>query len=146
MSAPSLSIAPLPFRVTFLDGTIETVHVRPLDVIELYEFIELAAANKTPDLVAAVVKKPKDWLRNLAPKEYGKLAQRCIELNFDRAMELTADPIAAALIWPMVGRVRSAAKILDTIGTESRPSASESARSATSAGTGRESSETHSRS
>jgi hypothetical protein len=147
MSAPQTPpsprlIAPIPFKITLLDGSTDTLRVRPLDVIDLYEFIEMAAANKTPDLVCLVTGKDKAFLRLIDPKQYAKLAQKCIELNFEGAMELMADPIAASMMLPLVARMQSGMKTAAILGGELKVSASGQPPSESAAAIGIASSET----
>jgi hypothetical protein len=118
---------PVPFKIKLADGTIETVAVRELDVLDLYEFIEFAASKRTPDLVALVIQKPREFLRQIDRATYLKIAAKCIELNFDAASQLTEDPFAATKLIPLLLEMRSAGKSAAAAGQTTKPSLPEPA-------------------
>lgn len=140
---PSL-LGPVPFKIAKPDGSFETVTVRQLDVIELYEFIEFAAENKTPDFVALVLKKQRDFIRTLDLKTYKQIVAKSLELNFPNAMELTADPIAAARLMPLMLRMQASMVASVEIGAPSKTSLPDAAPSASAEATGSALSETQS--
>jgi hypothetical protein len=139
---PVRIIGPIPFKIKLADGSEHILTVRQLDVIELYEFIEFSTSSKTPDLVAMVIDRPKDFLRQIDTRTYAKLAAKCIEVNFDGAMELMADPIAASMLIPLMARIQKGSEMAEALGKTLKPSASERAPSESAAATGAASSET----
>lgn len=103
----------VPFEVTLLDGTKETVAVARLTVRQLYAAIEHIAADKTTDLVALCIAHPLEWIDRLSDESYAALARECMHANFSRAMTLAAsDSLIAMKIAPIVARAIETTKLV----------------------------------
>jgi hypothetical protein len=123
-----------PVTVTHNDGTTELVAVRELTIRRLGEFILLAVADRTPELVALCVDRPVDWIDMLTLDSYGELSKLAIELNFPRATKITEnDPVAAARLAPLLHRLREALELFPLSAPSMQNTASSSPEPAVSA-------------
>lgn len=101
--APSILVNGEPVEVTHLDGSHATVTLKRLSIRELYTFAEHARDKRTPAMVALCFGQPAEWVDSLTDESFGELTDRCIALNFRRAMPLAErDPVMAMLVGPMV--------------------------------------------
>lgn len=130
---PSTLVNATPFEVTYLDGTVAQISLARLTIRQLYTFTQHLQAEKVPELVSLCTGKPGEWLDTLEDASFARLAQKCIELNFPRAVTLSAnDPVIALRVMPFLQGMQTMAILsgtagLSLIGKSPAPAASESA-------------------
>ncbi len=102
-TVPSVLVNAEPVEVAHLDGSTSTVTMKRLSIRELYTFAEHARNKLTPAMVALCFSQAPDWVDTLTDESFGELTDKCVAVNFQRAMTLAErDPVMAMLIGPMV--------------------------------------------
>lgn len=99
----------IPFGLEFKDGRVEQVAYRQLEIGPLYTFLRAAYLHDSPALVAVCTGRPAAFFTGVRPKSFAKLASDCFTLNFPLALELADDPVAGAMIAPLLEQMATAA-------------------------------------
>jgi hypothetical protein len=104
MSSTPPAVTPaLPPAVKYKNGQVEHLVFTELDVFELYQFIDLLVAGRTPEIVQLCARRQAEWVKSLDFPTYLALAKYFINANFQKAVEIaTSDPIAGLKVGPLL--------------------------------------------
>jgi hypothetical protein len=121
MSSTPPAVTPaLPPAVKYKNGQVEHLVFTELDVFELYQFIDLLVAGRTPEIVQLCARRQAEWVKSLDFPTYLALAKYFINANFQKAVEIaTSDPIAGLKVGPLLMQMGTLLKTLpDTSSAE----------------------------
>jgi hypothetical protein len=97
---------PKPTLVKYKNGQEEALTFEPLSNTELYQFIDLLVAARSPEIVALCTRRTLEWYNQLDPVCAFRLAAQFVRENFTMAMRITMeDPIAGMKMGPLLAEM-----------------------------------------
>ena len=114
--------------IKYANGQTETLALRELSITELYQFIDLVAAGKTPDIIALTCDRNLAWVNSLDLDCFADLAAACFKENFRKAVRIAEkDPIAGLKIAPFrLESLRQSLSAVELASTVTPPAAASS--------------------
>ena len=87
--------------IIYANGQQESLALKELSITELYQFIDLTVAGKTPEIIALSASRNLDWVNSLSLDTFAELAALCFKANFPKAVRIAdKDPIAGLKLAP----------------------------------------------
>ena len=87
--------------IIYANGQQESLATKELSITELYQFIELLVAGKTPEIIVLSFSRNLDWVNSLTIDTFAELASDCFKANFPKAVRIAdKDPIAGLKMAP----------------------------------------------
>jgi hypothetical protein len=102
-ATPSTLVNDLRFQVKYAkNGLEEMITVKELAVTDLYQFLEHMSQGKTPALVGLCTGRNRAWVDSLELRSFTQLAQKCVKVNFQRAMVIAEETVAGMTAAPLL--------------------------------------------